>query len=73
MLVSGAAGEACLLRASGLAESYGTRPEEVTRLLEIGQLRLDAFDKTLSGLKVLQEFGFPPGFALDKWDQGKRF
>jgi hypothetical protein len=73
LLVCGAAGQACLLRAAGLTERYGSRPEEVTRLISMGQLRLEEFNQSLNGLKVLQEFGFPPGFQLDKWDQGKRF
>jgi hypothetical protein len=72
-MVIGAAGHACLLRATMLTEAYGSRPEETTRLLEISRLHLDEFGRTLGNLKVLQEFGFPPGFALDNWDQGKRF
>jgi len=64
-LVNGAAGHACLLRATLLTETYGTRPNEVSRLLQISRLRLDEYNRTLSNLKVIQAFGFPPGFSLD--------
>lgn len=64
-LVNGAAGHACLLRATQLTETYGTRPNEVSRLLQISRLRLDEYSRTLSNLKVIQAFGFPPGFSLD--------
>lgn len=67
-LVIGSAGQACLLRGGRLAESYGTRPNEVTRLMELGQARLDEFERTLSSLGVFQEFGFPPGFRFDAED-----
>jgi len=67
-LVSGAAGHACLLRATHLAEAYGARPEEATRLMQISKLRLDDYGRTLGALKTLQEFGFPPGFGLDEED-----
>jgi hypothetical protein len=29
---------------------------------------MDRYNAMLDGLRVLQEFGFPPGFALDAWD-----
>jgi len=67
-LVNGAAGHACLLQATRLAETYGTHPDETTRLMEISRIRLAEFGQTLSNLKVLQSFGFPPGFALDADD-----
>lgn len=66
ILVNGAAGHACLLRATLLTETYGTRPNEVSRLLQISRLRLDEFNRTLSNLKIIQAFGFPPGFALNE-------
>ena len=68
-LVTGAAGQACLLRAGALAESYGSHPRETAGLLESGRLRLELFTRSLDGLKVMQAFGFPPGFALDQWDR----
>ena len=71
-LVNGAAGYACSLRAASLIETYGTRPVESAHLLESGQLWLDLFHRNMDGLKVLQEFGFPPGFALDGWDSVRR-
>jgi hypothetical protein len=70
-LVNGAAGQACLLRAARLVESYGVRSNEAPRLMELSRLHLDSFERTLNSLKVLQEFGFPPGFALDSEDSQK--
>lgn len=70
-VVNGAAGHACLLHATRLVESYGARSNESPRLIEISRLRLDGFERTLNSLKVLQEFGFPPGFALDDKDSQK--
>jgi hypothetical protein len=67
-LVNGAAGHACLLHATRLAETYGTRPNEVSRLMEISRLRLEDYTLTLSNLKMIQTFGFPPGFSLDDQD-----
>lgn len=67
-LVIGAAGHACVLRVHTVSEAQGVRSGEVNQLLQIAQLHLDRFEKNLNGLKVLQEFGFPRGFALDKWD-----
>lgn len=68
-LVNGAAGQACLLRAGLLAEAYGTRPAETARLLELSRIYTDRFEQNLAQLKILQEFGFPPGFALDANDK----
>lgn len=67
-LVSGAAAEACFLRAAATAEQYGIHPAETSRLMEIGHLWRENFIHALSGLKTLQDFGFPTGFALDRWD-----
>jgi hypothetical protein len=67
-LVNGTAAEACILRAGSIAERSGVHPSEVSRLLEIGHLWRETFARNLSGLKVLQDFGFPAGFALDRWD-----
>lgn len=68
-LVNGTAAEACFLRAGSLAERYGTRPTDPGRLMEIGHLWRQIFVRSLSGLKAVQDFGFPPGFALDEWDK----
>ena len=68
-LVDGAAAQACLLRAGSLVGRYGSDPRESARLMGISQLWRATFERTLNGLKVMQEFGFPPGFALDHWDQ----
>lgn len=67
---AGAAAAACSLRAGSLAESYGARPEDAARLLETSRSWQQRFEHMLTGLKVLQEFGYPPGFALDAWDRG---
>jgi len=68
-LVNGAAAEACFLRAGSLAERYGARPADPARLMETGHLWHQTFVRSLTGLKALQDFGFPPGFALDLWDR----
>lgn len=67
-LVNGAAGYAYALRAASLAETYGTRAEDAARLMDASRIFLDTFDRMLTGVKTFQEFGFPPGFALDAWD-----
>ncbi len=67
-LVNGAAGHACLLRSHMLLETSGVKPGEVDHLLQLAQLRLDLFEKNLDDLRIYQEFGFPQGFTLDKWD-----
>lgn len=68
-LVNGTAAEACLLRAGSSVEAYGARASGPTRLMEIGQLLRQTFMRNLTGLKVIQDFGFPRGFALDEWDK----
>jgi len=68
-LVNGAVSQAYSLRAASLMETYGSRPEEAARLLEASRAAREHFEQMLTGLKVLQEFGYPPGFALDAWDR----
>jgi hypothetical protein len=68
-LVNGAAGSACALRASSLVEAYGARPADFAHLMDASRHWMDLFSRALDGLKVLQDFGFPPGFALDCWDR----
>lgn len=68
-LVNGAAGQADLLRAHQLIETYGARSDDAPRLLELGRLRLADFESLLSTLRTSQDFGYPPGFALDKFDR----
>lgn len=68
-LVDGAAAQACLLRAGSLVGRYGSDAHESVRLLGVSQLWRETFERALNGFKVLQEFGFPPGFVLDQWDQ----
>jgi hypothetical protein len=70
-LVNGAAGCACALRAGSLVEAYGSRPGEAAQLLETSRHWMEIFHRGLDGLKVLQDFGFPPGFALDGWDRAR--
>ncbi len=69
LLVNGAAGCACALRAGSLVEAYGTRPAETAQMMEASRYWMDLFSRGLDGVKVLQEFGYPPGFALDCWDR----
>lgn len=71
-LVNGAAGCAYALRAACLVECYGARAEDAGRLMETSRIFMEHFDQMLKGLKLLQEFGFPPGFALDAWDANGR-
>jgi hypothetical protein len=59
------------LRAGSLVEAYGSRPAEVAQLLETSRLWMELFSRGLDGLKVLQDFGYPPGFALDGWDHAR--
>jgi hypothetical protein len=68
-LVDGAAGEACLQRAVALTETYGARTVEVTHLLDQSRVLMERFEQSLGQFKTLQEFGFPPGFALDADDR----
>ncbi len=68
-LVTGAAGQANIIRASQLIEAYGNRSDDAPRLLGVGRLHLDSFEVLLGALRVQQDFGFPPGFALDKFDR----
>ena len=68
-LVSGTSAQACFLRAGSLLESYGARDGESSRMAAIGDLWQRVFERSLRGLKVMQEFGFPPGFLLDQWDE----
>ncbi len=71
-LVNGAAGCAYALRSACLMESYGTRAEDASRLMETSRVFMEHFDQMLKGLTLLQEFGYPPGFALDAWDSNGR-
>lgn len=71
-LVNGAAGHACLQRVHMLQEKMGAKPGEISQLLQVAKLRLELFQKNLAGQKILQEFGFPRGFALDQWDHRER-
>lgn len=67
-LVDGAAAHACQQRAANLTEAYGARTVEVSRLLDLSRVLMERFEQSLSQFKTLQEFGFPPGFALDADD-----
>ena len=67
-LVIGAAAQACFIRATNLVESYGLYGNESKRLEQVANGWRATFERTLNGLKTLQEFGFPPGFPLDLWD-----
>ena len=71
-LINGTAGRACFLRAGSLIESYGGRGSESSRWMETGRELLNAFERALNTLKTLQDFGFPPGFAFDRWDGARR-
>lgn len=67
-LTNGTAAHACFLHAASLIESYGGRGNESTRWMETGRQWQTSFERSLGTLKTLQDFGFPPGFAFDRWD-----
>ena len=69
VLEYGTAGFACLQRAAAVAEAYGARPGESARLVEQSRFWLEQCTNALQALKTLREFGYPPGFKLDAWDQ----
>ncbi len=71
-LIIGSAARACALRAGNLVEGYGRRGDESTHLLEISRNWEKTLQSALNGFKTLQEFGFPPGFPLDRWDGVQR-
>lgn len=71
-LISAAAAQACLLRAGSLLEMYGGRGDESERWLKLAVEWTAEFDRSVSALKMLQEFDFPPGFSLDRWDGERR-
>jgi hypothetical protein len=71
-LIEGSTARACILRAGSLAEGYGRHGDESARLMEIGGRWEQSFARALDGFKTLQEFGFPPGFPLDRWDGVRR-
>ena len=71
-LIIGTAARACALRAGSLVEGYGRRGDESARLMEISRNWEKAFQSALNGVKTLQEFGYPPGFPLDRWDGVRR-
>lgn len=72
VLVDGAAAQVCLLRAGSLLGRYGSDPRESARLMSISHLWRATFERALNGLKVMQEFGFPLGYPLDRWDKAGR-
>ncbi len=72
LLLEGAAGHAALMRAAGIAQTYGKRnPQDES--VTLGRMRLESFRRRLEGRK---DQGLPgllarpwiSGWALDGWD-----
>ena len=63
------ASAACLLRAASVSEAYGARPGESARLVEQSKVWMETAERDLQNMKNQQEFAYPAGFALDRWDR----
>ena len=72
-LIIGIAAYALDQRAGLLAETYGQRSTDVTRILSQAESYHTHFNNYCSALKTFSNNLFPQGFALDQWDKGKRF
>ena len=70
ILVVGAAGQAAMMRASGLNEQWGGRPGEMSALMSWGQSQYNAFLQFIEEIK--QEVTIPlfpsTHWQLDEWD-----
>jgi hypothetical protein len=70
LLVVGAAGQAAMMRASGLTERWGHRPSETSSLMMWGQQQYRLFTEFLAQVRAEQPIDiFPAGsWKLDQWD-----
>lgn len=70
IIVIGAAGQAAMMRASGLNEQWGGRPGEMSALMSWGQNQYNRFQEFLEEIK--QEVSIPlfpsAHWPLDDWD-----
>ena len=71
-LIIGAAGQAAMMRASGLTEKWGTIPNQQSNLMIWGQSNYRRFLEFLIELRTEQPIDIFPnsGWKLDQWDQG---
>lgn len=72
LLVVGAAGQAAMMRASGLTEKWGHRPGDTSSLMMWGQDQYRRFTDFLTQIRSEQPLDiFPSAFwQLDEWDKG---
>jgi hypothetical protein len=73
LLIVGAAGQAAMMRASGLSERWGHRPQDTSALMLWGQAQYRQFTEFLAEIRAEQPLDiFPSGsWKLDQWDEGK--
>lgn len=71
LLVVGAAGQAAMMRASGLTERWGHRPNETSALMLWGQAQYRRFIDFLAEVRVEQPLDIFPrrSWKLDLWDR----
>ena len=74
-LIIGAAGQAAMMRASGLTEKWGTIPNQQSNLMLWGQTNYRRFLEFLIELRTEQPIDIFPnsGWRLDEWDKGNKW
>lgn len=72
LLIIGAAGQAAMMRASGLTEKWGTIPNQQSNLMIWGQNQYRRFLDFLIEIRAEQPIDIFPnsGWRLDQWDKG---
>jgi hypothetical protein len=72
LLIVGAAGQAAMMRASGLTEKWGTIPGQQSNLMMWGQNNYRRFIDFLIEIRAEQPIDIFPnsGWRLDQWDKG---
>lgn len=70
LLIVGAAGQAAMMRASGMTEKWGHRPQETSSLMLWGQQQYRRFIDFLAEVRAEQPIDIFPSshWPLDKWD-----
>jgi hypothetical protein len=70
LLIVGAAGQAAMMRASGLTERWGHRPQETSSLMLWGQQQYRRFVEFLAEVRAEQPLDIFPDshWKLDQWD-----
>ena len=71
LLVVGAAGQAAMMRASGLNEQWGSRPTDYSQLMLWGKEQYTRFTDFLLEIRTEQPLDIFPAdyWKLDKWDK----